>query len=45
MMLGFFKCIFEEILDFLNLLQGVVDLETLYILDNPGHLMIFANIN
>jgi len=31
MMLGFFKCIFEEILDFLDLLQGVVDLETLYI--------------
>ena len=31
MMLGFFKCIVEEILNFLDLLQGVVNLETLYI--------------
>jgi len=43
--LGPLKRIGEKVLDFLDLLQSVVDLEALYILDNPGHLVIFAEID
>jgi len=45
MMLGFLKCIFEEVLDFRDLLQRVVNLEPLDILNNPGHLMVFAKVD
>jgi len=45
MMLGLLERVFEEVLNLHYLLEHIWNLESLYILDNSGHLVIFAEID